>query len=347
MPHARSRLIAIGASAGGIEALKVLVRGLPARFPAAIAIVNHLSPVSEGYLPEILSKEGPVRAKNAVDREPLLPGQIYVAPPDHHLLVRPHHLTLSQGAKENRARPAIDPLFRSAAVAFGNRAIGVVLSGSLDDGTAGLAAIKGCSGIAVVQNPADARVPSMPESALRHVIVDHVVPIHAMAALLTRLVEEDPPTDLREVAAMKRDLEMELRFAAGEKPEADITELGAPSLFTCPECHGALIELHGKSPLRYRCHTGHAFTAANLVASLRENTESTLWTTIRSFQETAMLLRHVAAHSNGKRDVALAAELTRHAAQAERHAEQLRAMLTQNESPVDEAAVAVTGEAED
>jgi len=346
MPQSTQRLIAIGASTGGIEALKVLVAGLPANFPAAIAIVNHIAPDSPGYLPEILSQAGRLPADNARDGEPIRAGRIYVAPPDRHLLVRPGYLTLSQSARENRARPAIDPLFRSAAVAYGNRAIGVVLTGALDDGTAGLAAIKGCSGLAVVQDPVDAAMPSMPESALRHVIVDHVVPLREMALLLVKLVEEDPPRDLREIAAIKREIEMELKFAVGEMSGAKITELGEPSLFTCPECHGMLVELHGKLPLRYRCHTGHAFTAANLVAALRENNESSLWSTIRSFQEMAALLRHIAEHAGDRQQANLSSELERHAAEAERQAGQLRAVLTERDPGLDEAAVAVANEAE-
>jgi len=197
MPLANLRLIAIGASAGGIEALKVLVAGLPADLPAAVAIVNHLAPESPGYLPAILSHAGPLPASHGRDREPLLPGRIYVAPPDRHMLVVGGCVLLTDGARENGMRPAIDPLFRSAAVSFGNRAIGVVLTGALDDGTAGLAAIKNRGGLAVVQDPADAETPSMPESALQHVVVDHMAPLSAMAALLVRLVQEEPPADLR------------------------------------------------------------------------------------------------------------------------------------------------------
>lgn len=346
MQQWRSRFIAIGASAGGIEALKTIAAGLPEGLPAAIAVVNHLAPNSPGYLPEILSMAGPLPATNAIDREPLLPGRIYVAPPDHHLLVKPYHIVLSRGPKENRTRPAIDPLFRSAAVSFGNRAIGVVLTGSLDDGTAGLAAIKGCSGITVVQDPADAATRSMPESALRHVVVDHVAPIAEMAPLLARLVRENPPTDLRQVAAMKRDLELELKFAAGESTEVKLSDLGEPSLFTCPECHGALVQLRGQVPQRYRCHTGHAFTAANLLAALRESTETALWSTLRSFQETSMLLRHIAGHTSGNQDPGLVAEFERHAAESEHRAEQLSALLREQKPPLDPAAVAAAADAE-
>jgi two-component system chemotaxis response regulator CheB len=331
------RLIAIGASAGGIEALKVVVAALPRRLPAAVAIVNHLAPESPGFLPGILARAGKLPAAHAVNNEPLLQGRLYVAPPDHHLLVRTSHVVVTQGPKENRARPAIDPLFRSAAISFGHRAIGVVLSGALDDGTAGLAAIKGCGGTAIVQDPAEAAMGSMPQSALRHVIVDHVVSLQQMGPLLAKLVEEDPPRDQREVVAIRRAIQTELNYAAGEGEGAMIKHLGAPSLFTCPECHGALVEIAGASPLRYRCHTGHAFTAANLLAALRDTTEDALWTTIRSFQESAFLLRHLAERSDHQ-DAALVAELERQADEAEQRSHELRRLLARDVS--DEPAIA-------
>ncbi len=198
---AKSRIVAIGASSGGVEALKYLAGRLPPDFPAPIVVVQHLSPESPGYLPEILRRAGPLSAQNGIERDVLKAGHIYVAPPDGHMLVgKGGYIRLGRGAKENRVRPAIDPLFRSAALAYGNGAIGVVLTGSLDDGTAGLAAIKGCGGTTVVQDPADAAVPSMPQSALRHVMIDHVVPLSGMATLLERLVKADPPADMQREA---------------------------------------------------------------------------------------------------------------------------------------------------
>jgi chemotaxis response regulator CheB len=203
MSQLEPRLIAIGASAGGIEALRVLVAGLPKGLPAAVVIASHLSAKSPGYLPELLASAGTLPAASPVDDEPLLPGRIYVAPPDQHILVRPGHIVLSRGAKENWMRPAVDPLFRSVAVSFRNRAIGVILTGKLYDGTAGLAAIKDRGGITVVQNPADAAAPSMPKSALRCVAVDHVVTLNAMAPLLVKLVEKSPPMDLGDLAVAR------------------------------------------------------------------------------------------------------------------------------------------------
>lgn len=231
------RIVAIGSSAGGVEALKHLASRLPSDFAAPVVMVQHLHSESRNYLPHILGRAGPLPVEQGADRALLKPGHIYIAPPDHHMLVyRNGYIRLTRGPRENRARPAIDPLFRSVALAYGNRALGVVLTGALDDGTSGLAAIKGCGGLAVVQDPDDAAVRSMPQSALRHVVVDHVVPLAAMATLLHSQVEAEPPADPREVAAMKRNLELELKLASGDLSGVRMEKLGTPSLFTCPEC---------------------------------------------------------------------------------------------------------------
>jgi two-component system chemotaxis response regulator CheB len=198
------RLVVIGTSAGGIEALRAIAAALPADFPAAIAIVMHLSPQSPGILDDILNRAGPLRADVARGGERLQPGHIYVAPADAHLLVEPGRLRLTRGPKENRFRPAIDPLFRTAAQVYGPAAVGVILTGNLDDGTAGLWAIKKLGGTTVVQDPADAMFPAMPESAVRHVEIDHVVPLAAIAPLLVRLTTSRSPakrTPCRRVCA--------------------------------------------------------------------------------------------------------------------------------------------------
>ena len=208
-------IIVIGASAGGIEALIELFSVLPQDLPAAVFVVCHLSPQSEGVLPAALSRNGNLRAVNATDREQIIPGRVYVAPPDHHLLVEPGFVRVTQGPKENRFRPAIDPLFRSAAYAYGPRVIGVVLTGALDDGTAGLWAIKERGGLAIVQDPDDALFPSMPLSALTNVQVDYRVPLSEIAPLLVRLVSE--PAGEEEVQAMSDNMGIEVKVAAEDK----------------------------------------------------------------------------------------------------------------------------------
>lgn len=291
----RSDIIAIGASAGGIEALRTLVATLPSDLPASLLIAQHLSPTSPGMLPEILDHAGPLAAVSAQDEETLEPAKIYVAPPDRHLLVgEDGRLRLSRGPKENLARPAVDPLFRSAALVFGPRLIGVVLTGYLDDGTAGLQAIKLCGGAAIVQDPTEALAPGMPSSALKNVRVDYCLPLIEIGPQLVRMIAEpalpqaEKPRDLAAEAAI---------FAGGAGSIEKLRQIGEPSALTCPDCHGALTLLRGDGPSRFRCHTGHAFTEQALLAGLAKNTETGFWSAMRSLQEEAILKRHMASHS--------------------------------------------------
>ena len=188
MGYSGNRLVVIGASAGGIEALRELVRSIPPTFPAPLCVVLHLAPDSPGLIPDILGRAGPLRALHPSDRQRLEAGTIYVAPPDHHLLVEPGRLRVTKGPRENRFRPAIDPLFRSAAQVYGPAAIGIILTGNLDDGTAGLWTLKQMGGIAIVQDVNDAMFPSMPASAANHVDVDYSVPLDQVPGLLVQLV---------------------------------------------------------------------------------------------------------------------------------------------------------------
>jgi two-component system chemotaxis response regulator CheB len=310
-------IFVIGTSAGGVAALQRLVGALPEDFPGSLFIVLHLSPDSTGAIPDILARAGPLPAANARNGEKIAPRRIYVAPPDRHLLLVPGRIHLGHGPKENRFRPAIDPLFRSAALAYGPRVTGIVLTGGLDDGTAGLCAVKQAGGTAIVQNPAEAEVASMPASAMRHVAVDHCLGVEAIAALLPRLAAEPVETRVRiaEVRFMAKDIELEVQVAADERQrEAAIRRLGQPSMFTCPDCHGSLLQLRDAMPPRFRCHTGHAFTAISLEAELNERIEATAWNTIRSLEEHAMLLHHMADNS----DNASAREGARLRAKAER-----------------------------
>lgn len=287
-------IIVIGTSTGGIEALKVLVGGLPPDLNASLFIVLHMGPNGLGILPEILKRSGPLPASNARQGETIRPGHIYVAPPDHHLLVESTgDVRLGRGPKENRFRPAVDPLFRSAAYAFGPRVVGVVLTGFLDDGTAGLWSIKERGGTAVVQNPEEALAPSMPRSALQHVSVDHCVCLGDMAPLLVELART-PVMEKRALAVTKR-LETEVKIAKENNAlDAGIIHWGEPSLYTCPECHGVLLEHKEGSNVRFRCHTGHAYSLEALLADFTERTEETLWNAIRSMEETMLLLRRMA-----------------------------------------------------
>ncbi|HEX8845848.1 MAG TPA: chemotaxis protein CheB [Pyrinomonadaceae bacterium] len=324
-------IIVVGASAGGIEALKTLVSGLPRKFPATVFIVLHMSPETPSVLPEILTRAGELSARHPRDKEEFRPGQIYVAPPDHHLLVESdNRVRVTRGPKENRFRPAVDPLFRSAARSYGTRVIGIVLSGGLDDGTVGLLAIKQRGGLAVVQDPRDAITPSMPFNAMRHVAVDHCLPVAEIAPLLVRLTDEHAGEEGEH--PVSEELEIEVKIAREDNAkDAGVLRLGEASMFTCPECHGTLLELNSKEPLRFRCHTGHAFTVNSLLAELTENVEDSLWTTIRAIQESAMLMKHLAEHlSHGENDAAAQLFLKK-AREAEQRGELVRQAVMNHE----------------
>jgi two-component system, chemotaxis family, protein-glutamate methylesterase/glutaminase len=290
------RVIVIGTSAGGVRALETLIGGLPPNLEAVPLAVIHIAPTSPGLLPDLLTKPGRLPCVHPEQGEKLRRGRFYLAPPDQHMLVEARGtIRLSHGPKENRARPAVDPLFRSAALAFGPEVIGVILTGNLDDGTAGLLAVKRSGGITVIQDPTDAMAPSMPSSAAKHVGIDHKVPLSKLATLLVQLSKEQPRAEQR---VMPDRLKIETAIAADEMAHLDgITKIGDPSLFTCPDCHGTLLNIKDEALLRFRCHTGHAFTAQSLLATLNESTEDAIWSAVRALQEGAMLLRHLAQHA--------------------------------------------------
>jgi two-component system, chemotaxis family, protein-glutamate methylesterase/glutaminase len=329
-----NHIVVIGASAGGIEALRELVGRLPEDFPAPICVVLHTSPQAPGVLDAILSRAGVVPAHNARDRERLKPGRIYVAPPDCHLLIEPGIVRVTKGPRENRFRPAVDPLFRSAAQVFGPAAIGVVLTGNLDDGTAGLWAIKQLGGIAVVQDPADALFPSMPQSARQNVRVDYSVPLAEIPKLLVQLTTEvtapagaEQPDEL----GVPQTVEVEVKIAKEHNPlQAGLRKIAEPSAFACPECHGVLLRIKEDGPVRFRCHTGHAYSLDSLLAGVSEGIEEAMWNAIRALEEAEMLLRamadHTATHNAGE-----AATLIGRAEEAKKHSDELRKLVMARE----------------
>jgi two-component system chemotaxis response regulator CheB len=296
-----SFLIVIGASAGGIPALIRLVAQLPGTLPAAVLVVQHLAPESQGeIIVELLANHTSLRCGLATHQAPLEAGRLYLAPPDRHLLAKEDCVLVTKGPRENHYRPAVDALFRSAAVAFGPNVVGVVLTGMLHDGTAGLDFVKRCDGVAVVQDPADAEFPSMPQSALDTVEIDYVVPLAAMGPLLVDLVT--PPVGvLPGMAYVPADLTLEASIAervVGTTEE--VSQLGHPVPLTCPDCGGALWEMEHGSVHRFRCHTGHAFTAESLADSSRHALEETLWVALRMMEERKILLASMASHEHGR-----------------------------------------------
>jgi two-component system chemotaxis response regulator CheB len=320
------RIVVIGASAGGVEALKSIAAQLPADFPAPILVVLHVGK-RPSILPEILAKAGPLGSSHARHGEVLRPGHIYVAPPDHHLIVQDGRAALSHGPKEHHARPAVDPLFRAVALNYGSAAIAVVLTGWGEDGTAGLQGIKACGGITVAQDPEEAPHKGMPFTALRYGAADRSARLAEMGELLTRLAREGKPPD-RECPAYLIH-EQDLFISRGD-PMEHLSAIGKPSPFVCPECSGGLWEVAEANPARYRCHTGHGYTLRTLQHAQSEATDSALWSAIRGLQEESLLLREMARTSSEEGDAQEGARLEMTAAGLMQHADRLRELV---ESP--------------
>lgn len=332
-------VIVLGSSAGGIDALTRLCGGLPHDLPASVLVVQHIAPTARSLLPAILSRSGPLPAVHASEGDALAPGRIYVAQPDHHLLVNreDHRLMLRRGPQENRTRPAIDPLFRSAAVAFGPRVVGVVLSGLLDDGTAGLVAVKACGGISVVQDPADAAWPDMPRNALRGDSPDHCVPIQEMPTLLDRLARS-PAGPARPVPPR---VAAEARIA--EREIADMGEdsgkLGRPSRISCPQCGGVLNEIEDGKTTRFRCQIGHAYGPESLAATQADALEEALAAAVRTHHERQLLFRRMEETARGRGLLHAAQRWARAAEEAENSAKLISTaaeVLRRPAVPVDE-----------
>lgn len=305
----RRDLIVVGASAGGVDALRRLVARLPADLDASVCIVLHVAPTGVSLLPEILSRAGPLPATHAVDGEPLQPGRIYVARPNRHLIVEDGRLRVTGAAKENGHRPAVDPLFRTAARSHGSRVAGVMLSGALDDGTVGLRSVKICGGTTLVQDPDEAQYPSMPSSAIAHVRPDYVLPVEQLAQTLVELasgVLEPPPAE-----------EVSMEHA---QP--------GPPVYTCPDCNGALEEVPDSQILHFRCKVGHQYTQESLLYRQSEQLESVLWAALRALEDRAELTRRVAERMRARGGASSTAQrYERQADDARSHAATLRQVL--------------------
>ena len=292
----RRDLVVVGASAGGVEALRTFVASLPPGLPASVVVVLHMPAGGSSALPAILARSGPLAVSAADDRMPLRPGRIHVARPDHHVLVHDGELHLSKGPTENGHRPAVDALFRSAALARGPAVIGVVLSGALDDGTAGMAAIKSRRGVAVVQAPEDALYSGMPESVLQHVEVDHVLPVARMGALISHLVDDH--MGLAEAPPVSDVLRTEVEVSRNDSGAAydDIARIGSPTTLTCPDCAGSLMEIGGDGR-QYRCLVGHGWTAEALLNAYGGNLERAMWMALRTLDEKVALARRMVTNN--------------------------------------------------
>jgi two-component system chemotaxis response regulator CheB len=339
-PQAVGRdIIVIGASAGGVQALCEVIERLPPGLPAAVFVVLHLSPHGRSLLPTILARSSCLPTSHPSDGEPIRPGRIYVAPPDRHLAIENSHIHLSRNASENGHRPAVDVLFRTAARSYGSRVVGVVLTGNLDDGTAGLAAIKRCGGVAVVQDPQDADYPGMPESAIANVKVDHVVPLPEIGPLLDHLLREPRPAA---VADCDPNVEEEPDAMGTSKAEdtGGATWAGEPSGLTCPECGGSLFEKPEEPLLHFRCRTGHAYSPESLLAKQSDGLEAALFAALRALEENAALARRLEKRSRQHDNLLACTRYEKRALDAEKHAKTLREILQKGGSDLEGVAEA-------
>jgi two-component system chemotaxis response regulator CheB len=329
---ARKDIVVIGASAGGMEALQKLAARLPAGLPASVFVVWHLSPGVKSMLPSVLERAGALKALHPADGDRIEQGRIYVAPSDHHMLLEKGYIRITKGPKENRFRPAVDPLFRSAAYVYGPRAIGVVLTGALDDGTAGLWTIKLRGGTAIVQEPADALFRSMPLNALEYTAADHRLPVDEIGPLIGRLVREEAGPEPDIAADETEKTHREIKIAEGaDAMEENVMRFGELSPFTCPECRGVLTMLQEGRIVRFRCHTGHALSASTLLHDTGEIIEQKLWDGVRALDETVMLLNKLGEGFARAGDTRAAEQCFDKARDAHERAQSIRELTKHNE----------------
>ena len=319
-------IIVVGASAGGVEALVRLVSALPADLPAAVLVVLHVPPDAPSALPAILARAGPLPVAHAENGEPIQYGRIYVAPPNYHLLVMDGQVRLALGPRENGVRPAADVLFRSAARTFGPRVVGVVLSGTLRDGTLGLSAIRLRGGVAMVQDPDEALFGGMPSSALERNQVDSCLPVAEIASTLARLARQPPePEPQREEAAMRAGGPDAYELDGDETHLVSNKRQGQASGLTCPDCHGALWEVREGELVRLECRVGHAHSVESYLSHQAVYFEEAMWTAVNTLEERAAICREQASRQAA--DVSLGARFRERAAELDQQAQAVRDLL--------------------
>jgi len=329
-------IVVIGASAGGIEVLRSIARSLPRDLQAAIFVVTHMASSTPSVLSKILRCPGGIRVSPAVDGEPIEPSRIYVATPDLHLLVEPGRVRLTRGPRENRQRPAVDPLFRTAAHAYGSRVLGIVLSGLLDDGALGLYIVKSEGGTAMVQDPNEAMFDSMPRKALAIVDVDYVLKAAEMPQVIEDLAKEPwRPVEPERARAVRRQVlgPEDERMSKAD----DEREMGKPSMFTCPDCSGTLWEVQEGDLTRFRCRVGHAFSPESMRDGYRDDIEGALWTAVRTLEESAAFERKLASLASDRADEKTANRFLDVAASREQQAEIIRELLMKKDESGREA----------
>ncbi|WP_201833801.1 chemotaxis protein CheB [Microvirga zambiensis] len=324
-------IIVIGGSSGATAPLKRILGALPPDLPAAVFVVLHIPARSIGILSTVASAAGLLPVHQAVDGMRIDPGNIYLAVPDHHLILTEGHIRLGRGPRENMARPAIDPLFRSAAAAYGPRVIGVVLSGFLNDGASGLEAIKRCGGVAIVQDPNDATVDEMPRSALKSVEADLSVPSARIGDVLSDLAREAAGPGV----PVPPDIRLEVDIAAGERIDSEVLrKLAAPAALTCPSCGGVLSAVTDSKPLRFRCQVGHTMTAEVLAKEQESAVDEALRVALRVIEERAELVTRMAEDGLRSGRKAVAEMYRDRAVEYRQYADTLRRAVLQSMEPL-------------
>jgi two-component system chemotaxis response regulator CheB len=324
-PSEPTIIAVVGASAGGVAALSELVQGIPANFAGSIFVVLHSAPESPARLPAILARNTELPVAHARDGEPIRAGRVYVAPPNRHLVLRPGHVHLNSGPRENGSRPAIDALFRSAALEYGARAVGVVLTGTLDDGTAGLLAIAEAGGVTIVQDPDEAAFPEMPTNAATYVDVSHMLPLSGISRLLTRLSAN----------AAAQSLEPEPGAALTERP----LRLDEASGFSCPECEGSLWNVSVGELMEYRCQIGHRYSPDSLLFHMSERGDQIAQAALRSLEQQAVLAELLTERAEEAGRIGRSGVFRRRADRMRRRIAALRELLGQEiEGPAAELA---------
>ena len=325
----RRDVIVMGASAGGVEAFREVIRSLPSNFAASVFIVLHMSPDSPSRLHAILGRDSELPVEQARNGQRISSGHIYIAPPDHHLVLDRDKMRVVRGPRENRHRPAIDPLFRSAARSFGARVVGVLLSGLLDDGTNGLQVVHARGGLSIVQDPQEAEFSTMPHNAVEFDSPDYIVPVRDIGRLLVKLISESVPTKAASKSS-SQELNHEVGVAEMKMDDIEAERAGDPSVFSCPECQGVLWEVKDADLARFRCRVGHAYSAESLLTAKSEELEGALWGALRALEESAAISRRMADRAKKSGHHLTHTRLNEHADEQQEQAATLRTMLLQN-----------------
>lgn len=323
-------IVVVGASAGGVEALSQLVAALPGNLSACIVVVLHVPASGPSALPQILSRSGPLKAFHVTHGDPVEPGRIYIAPPNRHVVFAGGRLLLSSGARENGHRPAVDPLFRSAAREYGSRVVAVVLSGALDDGSAGVAVVKAAGGLTAVQDPAEATYPAMPLNAMAAARIDRVGSTKEIAGFIVERAGEPierPRSSLDGEAGAVTDTEVALSMVDPEVIHDDNANPGEASTYSCPDCHGVLNAIDEGTFVRFRCRTGHAWSPDALAAAQTSAVENALWIALRSLEEKASLAHRMAASATARGATTTARRFDEQAAETRHNAELVRQLV--------------------